>query len=106
MNAPLPSEQDPAAIEAAMLALARAAAETGCRSPNAPPIVRNPAPKSDLGWVLVDPVPMALMVAEMSLRNHLIRLAGIKEASAAVNRINAALFEEFDRPALQSTSKQ
>ena len=108
MSAPLPPEQDPAAIEAAMLKLARAAAATGCRTPAQPskePDV-NPRPTTELGWLIASPVELCLMRAEYALVIHLTRLLGVVEAGKVRARINRRIFEEFDRPALQSASKQ
>jgi hypothetical protein len=106
MNAPIPPERDPEAIERAMLALARAAAAAGCRTHTRPAKEITPAPTTELGLLVAAPVEMSLMRAEYALMIHHARLVGTEEAGKARRRINAALFEEFDRPALQSTSKQ
>jgi hypothetical protein len=106
MSTPLPPERDPEAIERAMLKLARAASAAGVRAFTNSPKTPDPAPTTDLGWLIAAPVEMCLMRAEYALMIHHARLVGTEEAGKARRRINAALFEEFDRPALQSTSKQ
>ena len=59
MNALLSPEADPDAIERAMLALARAAAATGCRAFTKSSRVPDPKPTMDLGWLISAPVEMS-----------------------------------------------
>jgi hypothetical protein len=104
--ATLPPEQNPEAVEAAMLKLARAAAATGCRAFTRSHMAPNPAPTTDLGWLISSPVEMSLMQAEFALMMHHARLVRMEESGNARKRINAAIFEEFDRPTLEAGATQ
>ena len=74
MNARLPPEADPDAIERAMLALARAAATAGCGPFTRPAKTPNPALTSELSMVDRFPGRMSLMRAEFALMMHDTRL--------------------------------
>ena len=67
MNARLPPEADPDAIERAMLALARAAATAGCGPFTRPAKTPNPALTSELGWLIASPVEICPSCAPNSL---------------------------------------
>ncbi|MGU3536800.1 hypothetical protein [Methylobacterium sp. A54F] len=87
-------EEDPVAIEAAMLALARAIAREDEETPPVPLVAPHPRPRTNLGWAMRDPVRQALKQGLCNLLVTLTKLVGQTAASDINERVDAQVRKE------------
>ena len=90
-------EVDADQIEAAMRTLAFEVAKRGQRSPLSVIDALEDPPSSAMQMVVADPIRAAFGHMEMALGSFLSQVFGPERATEARDRINAALFEAFDR---------